>query len=101
MGIFMNAITLIIIYFIIMNIIGFALMGIDKRKAVKRLWRIPESVLFIVALIGGSIGCILGMQLFRHKTRTWNFVYGMPAILLIQVILFLFILNAPIEFLTI
>ncbi len=97
----MNAITLIIIYFIVMNICGFALMGIDKRKAVKRLWRIPEAVLFIVALIGGSIGCILGMQLFRHKTRTWNFVYGMPVILLLQVILFLFILNAPIEFLTI
>ena len=97
----MDAITLIIIYFIVMNLFGFALMGIDKRKAIKRLWRIPESVLFIVALIGGSIGCILGMQVFRHKTRTWNFVYGMPAILLLQVILFLFILNAPIEFLTI
>ena len=97
----MNAITLIIIYFIILNILGFALMGIDKRKAIKHLWRIPESVLFIVAIIGGSIGSILGMQVFRHKTRTWNFVYGMPAILLIQVILFLFILNAPIEFLTI
>ena len=101
MGIFMNAITLIIIYFIIMNICGFTLMGIDKRKAIKRLWRIPESVLFIVALIGGSIGCILGMQLFRHKTRTWNFVYGMPAILILQVVIFLFILNAPIQFLTI
>ena len=97
----MDAITLIIIYFIVMNLFGFALMGIDKRKAIKRLWRIPESLLFIVALIGGSIGCILGMQVFRNKTRTWNFVYGMPAILLLQVILFLFILNAPIEFLTI
>ena len=101
MGIFMNAITLIIIYFIILNILGFALMGIDKRKAIKHLWRIPESVLFIVAIIGGSIGSILGMQVFRHKTRTWNFVYGMPAILIIQVILLLLILNAPVQFLTI
>lgn len=97
----MNAITLIIIYFIVINLVGFALMGIDKRKAVKRLWRIPESVLFIIAIIGGSIGSIFGMQLFRHKTRTWNFVYGMPAILILQVIIFLLILNAPIEFLTI
>ncbi len=97
----MNAITLIIIYFIILNILGFALMGIDKRKAIKHLWRIPESVLFIVAIIGGSIGSILGMQVFRHKTRTWNFVYGMPAILIIQVILLLLILNAPVQFLTI
>ena len=76
-------------------------MGIDKRKAVKHLWRIPESVLFIVALIGGSIGCILGMQLFRHKTRTWTFVYGMPAILIVQVVIFLLVMNAPIQFLTI
>ena len=101
MGIFMNAITLIIIYFVVMNIIGFVIMGIDKRKAIKRLWRIPESVLFIIAIIGGSIGCIFGMQVFRHKTRTWNFVYGMPFILLLQIILFLIILNAPIQFLTI
>lgn len=97
----MNAITLMIVYFILLNILGFALMGIDKRKAIKHLWRIPESVLFIVAIIGGSVGCIIGMQLFRHKTRTWNFVYGMPAILLLQIILFLIILNAPIQFLTI
>lgn len=97
----MNAITLIILYFVIVNIVGFIIMGIDKRKAVKRLWRIPESVLFTVALIGGSVGCILGMQLFRHKTRTWNFVYGMPAILLLQIILLLLILNAPVQFLTI
>lgn len=97
----LNAVNLIIIYFSIMNVIGFALMGIDKHKAVKHLWRIPESVLFIVAVIGGSIGCILGMQLFRHKTRYWNFVYGMPAILLLQILLLLLILNAPIQFLTI
>lgn len=97
----LNAINLIILYFIIMNLIGFALMGIDKHKAIKHLWRIPESVLFTIAIIGGSIGCILGMQLFRHKTRYWNFVYGMPAILLLQIILLFIILNAPIQFLTI
>ncbi len=97
----MNAINLIITYVIFVNLLGFALMGIDKRKAVKHLWRIPEAVLFIVAVIGGSIGCIFGMQIFRHKTRYWNFVYGMPAILILQVVLILLLLNAPIEFLTI
>ncbi len=96
----MNAINLIITYVIFVNLLGFALMGIDKRKAVKHLWRIPEAVLFIVAVIGGSIGCIFGMQIFRHKTRYWNFVYGMPAILILQVVLILLLLNAPIEFLT-
>lgn len=97
----MNAINLIITYVIFVNLLGFALMGIDKRKAVKHLWRIPEAVLFIVAVIGGSIGCIFGMQIFRHKTRYWNFVYGIPAILILQVVLILLLLNAPIEFLTI
>jgi len=101
MGDLMNAIDLIILYFVFVNLLGFALMGIDKHKAVKRLWRIPEAVLFIVAIIGGSIGCIFGMQIFRHKTRYWNFVYGIPAILILQIILILLILNAPIEFLTI
>ncbi len=97
----MNAIHFILLYIVIINIVGFAAMGLDKRKAVKHLWRTPESVLFTIAIIGGSIGSILGMQLFRHKTRTWTFVYGMPAILVVQVILVLVLLNIPIDFLTI
>ena len=92
-----DVITLLISYVIIMNIIGFALMGIDKHKAKKRAFRIPEATLFTVALIGGSIGSILGMYTFRHKTRHRSFVYGMPAILIIQVILVILILTAPIE----
>lgn len=76
-------------------------MGIDKRKAIKGAFRIPEATLFIVALIGGSAGSILGMYTFRHKTRHLLFVYGMPAILILQILLFLILLNAPIEFLTI
>ena len=67
----------------------------DKRKAVKRAFRIPEATLFTVALIGGSIGSILGMHIFHHKTRKWYFLYGMPAILLLQVILLLLILTGP------
>lgn len=94
----MNAILLMTIYLSITNIIGFALMGIDKRRAVKRAFRIPEATLFIVALIGGSIGSIIGMHLFHHKTRHWYFVYGMPAILIVQIIIVLVLLLAPLEF---
>lgn len=96
----MNPITFLIIYFVIMNIVGFAIMGIDKRKAIKRTFRIPEATLFIVALIGGSIGSILGMRVFRHKTRHWYFVIGMPAILILQIALLVFLLTGPIEFFT-
>lgn len=96
----MNPITFLIIYFVIINIVGFAIMGIDKRKAIKRTFRIPEATLFIVALIGGSIGSILGMQVFRHKTRHWYFVFGMPAILAIQIVLLVLLLTGPIEFFT-
>ena len=75
-------------------------MGIDKRKAIKRTFRIPEATLFIVALIGGSIGSILGMQVFRHKTRHWYFAFGMPAILVVQIVLLVLLLVGPIEFFT-
>ena len=93
----MDVITLLLGYFIIMNLIGFALMGIDKYRAKKRSFRIPDATLFIVAIIGGSIGSIIGMYAFRHKTRHWYFVYGMPFILLLQIIFFIFLLNAPFE----
>lgn len=73
-------------------------MGIDKRKAIKRNFRIPEATLFMIALIGGSIGSIIGMQVFRHKTRHWYFVYGMPAILVLQILVLIAILSSPIEF---
>ena len=96
----MNPITFLIIYFVIINIVGFAIMGIDKRKAIKRTFRIPEATLFIIALIGGSIGSILGMQVFRHKTRHWYFVFGMPVILVIQIALLVLLLIGPIEFFT-
>lgn len=93
----MNVITLLSSYFIAMNCIGFALMGIDKYKAKKRAFRIPEATLFVVAVIGGSIGSIAGMYAFRHKTRHRSFVYGMPFILIIQIVLILALLNAPVE----
>jgi len=93
----MDVITLLLIYIAAMNLIGFALMGIDKYKAKKRAFRIPEATLFLVAIIGGSIGSILGMYAFRHKTRHFIFVYGMPLILVLQIILVIFILRAPFD----
>lgn len=85
-------------YLAVLNLTGFALMGIDKRRAVKKLWRIPESTLFIIALIGGSIGSIIGMRIFHHKTRHWYFVYGMPAILLLQLAAVIVLIYSPLQF---
>ena len=77
---------LILIYLLIVNAAGFLLMLVDKLKARKNLWRIPERTLFLTALMGGSIGCILGMYAVRHKTKHPTFTLGMPAILIIQII---------------
>lgn len=66
--------------------IGFTLMGLDKEKARNKKWRIPEKTLFLVALIGGSLGSWCGMYLFHHKTRHWYFVWGMPIIFGIQAV---------------
>ena len=76
---------MIAVYLAAVNIIGFALFGIDKRRAVRHAWRIPERTLFFIAIIGGSIGCILGMQVFRHKTKHIKFIIGMPVILILQI----------------
>lgn len=85
-------------YLFAVNLIGLFCMYRDKRKARKRQWRIPESTLFLIALIGGSVGCIIGMYLFRHKTRHWYFVYGMPAILLMQLGVIIALWVSPLEF---
>ena len=95
----MNAITLLIIYCVIINCISFIVMGIDKHKAQEHVWRIPESTLFVLAIIGGSIGSTAGMHFFHHKTRHWYFLYGMPAILIVQILLVLVLVFSPIEFL--
>lgn len=71
-------------YLIVMNITGFSIMGIDKQRAKRHAFRIPEKVLFLASILGGSIGTWAGMYVFRHKTRHWYFVVGMPAILLLQ-----------------
>ncbi|WWR16939.1 DUF1294 domain-containing protein [Lachnospiraceae bacterium JLR.KK008] len=94
----MDVILTIVGYFVVLNIIGFALMGIDKWKAKKGAFRIPEATLFIIAVIGGSVGSILGMYTFRHKTRHWYFVYGMPAILLLQLAVVFFLTRSSLTF---
>ncbi len=73
-----------VIYLILMNLIGFGLMGVDTQRARRRDWLIPEKVLFGAALLGGSVGAWAGMYLFHHKTRHWYFVVGMPLILAVQ-----------------
>lgn len=71
-------------YIGIINLVGFAIMGIDKSKAKRNAWRIPEATLFLVALLGGGIGSTLGMHLFHHKTKHWYFRLGLPAIAILE-----------------
>lgn len=74
-----------IIYFIVINIIGFFIMWLDKRKAIKGSWRIPEKTLFIITALGGGIGTIAGMYTFRHKTQKIQFVVGFPVITILEI----------------
>lgn len=78
-------------YLLVINLIGYAIMGVDKKRAVRGAWRIPEASLFTVAFLGGALGCTLGMNHFRHKTKHWYFKYGMPSIFAVQVLLVIMI----------
>ena len=82
----------LLIYLLIINAVGFLLMLVDKFKARKKLWRIPEATLMTVAALGGSIGSLLGMYTFRHKTKHIKFTLGIPAILAVQIALALWML---------
>jgi uncharacterized membrane protein YsdA (DUF1294 family) len=77
-----------LIYLLIINFIGFFAMFLDKQKAKGGKWRIPEKTLFLLALIGGSLGTTIGMHAFHHKTKHWHFKFGMPLIFIIQLVLF-------------
>ena len=79
------------IYLIVINFLTFLIFGIDKWKARRGKWRIPEGTLIWMSIIGGSIGALMGMYLFRHKTQKRKFNLGIPAILLAQAILAYFI----------
>lgn len=75
---------LLLFYLLTINAVGLLIMLVDKEKAKKHLWRIPEATLLTVAALGGSLGCLAGMRLFRHKTRKPKFYLGLPAILAAQ-----------------
>lgn len=76
----------IMIYLLVINLIGFFIMWLDKRKAKYGRWRIPENTLFLITLLGGGIGTISGMYTFRHKTKKLKFTVGLPAILILEII---------------
>lgn len=75
------------IYLALVNALSFLLMLIDKIKAKKKMWRIPERVLLGVSAIGGSVGGLLGMQVFRHKTKHLRFAIGIPVMLAVHIVL--------------
>lgn len=88
----MFSIQNIIIYFIIINLIGFFIMWLDKRKAIKGAWRIPEKTLFIITALGGGIGTIAGMYTFRHKTQKIAFIIGFPLITILEIVTIIYFL---------
>lgn len=82
--------NIILIYVILINIIGFLSMYIDKKKAVSHKWRTKESTLMLIALLGGGIGSFAGMRCFRHKTKHLKFTLGIPVIILIEIFIILY-----------
>ena len=79
--------TVLLVWLAVINLLTFIIYGADKRRARKGKWRVPEKTLFLLPLLGGSIGALLGMRVFHHKTKHWYFVWGIPAILLAQIAL--------------
>ena len=84
--------TVLLVWLAVINLLTFIVYGADKRRARKGKWRVPEKTLFLLPLLGGSIGALLGMRVFHHKTKHWYFVWGVPAILLAQLALAVWLL---------
>lgn len=80
-----------IIYLIIINILGFLIMGVDKHKAKMGDRRIPENTLFTFTILGGGVGTIAGMYVFHHKTKKMKFKIGMPLILILEILIFVYL----------
>ena len=80
-------ITYLLWYLAAVNLVTFTVYGVDKAKARRGAWRVPEKTLFLLPLLGGSVGALLGLLVFRHKTKHWYFVWGIPLILLAQIAL--------------
>lgn len=79
-------------YLIVINIYGLAIMGIDKWKSSRKVWRIPEKTMFITSLLGGAAGVYIGMKVFRHKTLHNKFRYGIPALLILNTMVLAYML---------
>ena len=84
----------IVLLLIVVNLISFALYGLDKLKAKKGLWRIRESTLLLIAALGGSLGALLGMEVFRHKTKHWSFKLLVPLFLVLHVALWVWLVKS-------
>lgn len=84
----MPSLEVLSIYLIVINLVSFIAMGLDKFKARTRSWRIPERTLMALAIVGGSLGALAGIYFFRHKTRVLKFKWGVPIILVLQLVLY-------------
>ena len=89
-------IWVLVIWLILINAAGFLIMGIDKKRARKGEWRIPEKVFFIISAVGGSLGSLCGMYVFHHKTKQDYFSVGVPLIILMQMVVLFFLMNGKI-----
>lgn len=87
----MKTLHILLIIYAVMSVIGFALMGIDKSRAINHKWRIKEATLFLTAFLGGGIGSTLGMFFFRHKTKHWYFRLFFPLFAAAQTALLFFV----------
>ncbi|TWI57012.1 DUF1294 domain-containing protein [Halalkalibacter nanhaiisediminis] len=81
-----------VLYFLVINVIGFGMMGVDKQRAKKGEWRISERTLFLLVFAGGAVGIYIGMKWFRHKTKHASFTQGVPGIFLLQIMILAFII---------
>jgi uncharacterized membrane protein YsdA (DUF1294 family) len=88
----MKALNIFLIYLLVINLIAIIITCYDKRCAVKNKWRIKESTLLIVSLIGGSVGMLATMKIIRHKTKHKKFMIGIPAIIILQIAIIIFVL---------
>ncbi|MDV4152235.1 DUF1294 domain-containing protein [Clostridium sp. AL.422] len=79
-------------YLILINVIAIITIYIDKQKAIKHQWRIKESTLFLISILGGSIGSLIGIYTFRHKTKHLKFTIGIPLILIIQILILCYLI---------
>ena len=86
-------VKLLAYYIVFINLLGIILMFLDKRKAVKNRWRISENTLMFTALIGGSLGCLIGMYTFRHKTKHKTFTIGIPVLLIVNILCIIMIIK--------